>query len=555
MPINGEQPKLPDNGLLAFAICIVTSRPKDVPVREYISLLRRHVAKGRRENTLSSAYRHLDRSSFWRSEFERTRDALSAKEGEVFHLHQELETLRSQLCTAKVPVPTKKRNEIDPNVVRTSESPKGARRPKSPDSWSTPCTDLAWDFQLPTTGKTGMHREAPDGLCCVLTCSDDLLMPALFQIKYLLASRAAPDPAHLYAYLTRAASALPKVLLSGDARSLSNPSPDHADLAELQEGCAGARRAITLILTSADKVGQVDEVSGIRGTFIYAFVEMYAELLRRFHEVSVAIVSAVAASTLTDNEKLKSVNTMGKPRLLNMKDHQALNAITGFLCYVVDVLDPKLRMHTCLFEGIAFLVIDKIGSVLFTLVFGHVRASTIEQEIARSSPADHSEHPDNPNPTTSGNCNTSEAELKAPYLIHLLKRVMAASANHLGSTKRIRAGIAKGAHNRTSTKGILAISAKERLQRTLVNCTFGTEGTDENDPFKDCLRMPNASVPPLPLPRVKEQDVPEWFQEEVWRLLVDQPSWSMQRGSGFKRQLECVSSQLYGLRVSVTSKG
>lgn len=49
---------------------------------EYIRLLRQHVAKGRRENAISSVYRHLDRSSFWRSEYERLKDALLAAEGE-----------------------------------------------------------------------------------------------------------------------------------------------------------------------------------------------------------------------------------------------------------------------------------------------------------------------------------------------------------------------------------------------------------------------------------------------------------------------------------------
>ena len=34
-----------------------------------------------------------------------------------------------------------------------------------------------------------------------------------------------------------------------------------------------------------------------------------------------------------------------------------------------------------------------------------------------------------------------------------------------------------------SMKGALTIKAKERLQRTLVNCVFGTEGNDKDDPM------------------------------------------------------------------------
>ncbi|TLD04189.1 hypothetical protein E2P81_ATG10651, partial [Venturia nashicola] len=60
--------KLPSDRTIAFAAAVVSSKPADLTVREYISLLNRHVAKGRRENALSAAYRHLDRSAYWRCE-------------------------------------------------------------------------------------------------------------------------------------------------------------------------------------------------------------------------------------------------------------------------------------------------------------------------------------------------------------------------------------------------------------------------------------------------------------------------------------------------------
>nr|POF18638.1 hypothetical protein CFP56_62146 [Quercus suber] len=219
-------PKLPAHASLALAVCIVTSRPQDVSVRgtnghhlpgpclthtmschalppdltllpEYIALLRRHIAKGRRENAISAAYRHLDRSAFWRSESERLRDVCAAKEDEIFRLNQELEIVKLKSQAAKVAAPSKKRKKPDPDVILVPRTPKRPRTPKSPGPIPTLCTDLAQEFRFPGSDKPG-----------------DLFMATLFRIKCLLGPRGSTDPRGLYAHLIRAASALPGIFSS-----------------------------------------------------------------------------------------------------------------------------------------------------------------------------------------------------------------------------------------------------------------------------------------------------------------------------------------------------
>ncbi|KAI7363852.1 hypothetical protein KC336_g21538, partial [Hortaea werneckii] len=112
-----------------------------------------------------------------------------------------------------------------------------------------------------------------------------------------------------------------------------------------------------------------------------------------------------------------------------------------------------------------------------------------------------------------------QAKLEAPYLIHLLARLMNAAPAHLGAIISTKTGKPKQANNKGSMKGALVLAAKDRLQRTLINCMFGTEGVDAQSPLMDCLKMPMAPSTPLPMPKVKEAEVQEWFKEEVWRLL------------------------------------
>lgn len=64
---------------------------------EYISLLTRHVAKGRRENALSTAYRHLDRSAYWRAECERIKEDSRIAQEERLEALREIDSLKTKL--------------------------------------------------------------------------------------------------------------------------------------------------------------------------------------------------------------------------------------------------------------------------------------------------------------------------------------------------------------------------------------------------------------------------------------------------------------------------
>ena len=202
-----------------------------------------------------------------------------------------------------------------------------------------------------------------------------------------------------------------------------------------------------------------------------------------------------------------------------LKDHRVLNVLTGFLCSVMDNLDSKDASHQALFEGFAFLILEKLGSRLYVIVFGHSRPALIEEDIGASMQADEIEDSERPTTTKLEELQLRAAKLEAPYLVHLLKCIMNAAPAHLGVNISNKSSKAKQAASKGSSKGALTITAKERLQRTLVNCMFGTEGLDDNDPFMDCLRMPATSSVNIPIPKVKEVDMQDWFKEEIWRLI------------------------------------
>jgi hypothetical protein len=99
------------------------------PPPEYIALLTRHVAKGRRENALSAAYRHLDRSAYWRAECERAKTDCRAAEEAKLDALREVDLLKSKLEFAKTAaIAGSKRKRQDGDVVPYSREVKKGRK-------------------------------------------------------------------------------------------------------------------------------------------------------------------------------------------------------------------------------------------------------------------------------------------------------------------------------------------------------------------------------------------------------------------------------------------
>ncbi|KAK5113753.1 hypothetical protein LTR85_010770 [Meristemomyces frigidus] len=500
------QPKRPNDKAIAFAISIVLSKPEELSVREYIRLLCQHVAKGRRENAISSVYRHLDRSSFWRSEYERLKETLLAAEGESVDLRREIDTLKAKVENARPVSPTKKRKKVDENVVMVPRDPKKARRDASPRR-ALPDTnvDIERAFDFSDVGEIG-----------------NILMRRLFQVHAVLKSHHRTEASVLAHHLIRAASALPQVVHQvveqSSKRTITGP-----DL--LKSNLTAAGRAVASLIVGITRLGHLTDGTEVLGQVVYWYVKMYDTLLHTLEEASEGAAKAAAAHEIGGIAEKKTASSKAKgkaqqPKAVNLKDNPMLITITCFLCGIIDLLDPKTEAHKALFEGFAYSTLNALGARLYTCVFGHSRAATLEDEIRRSNQPDDIEDVAMPFTPSADELDVNKAKLEAPYLIHLLTRLMNAAPAHLGAIVSSKTGKTKAANNKGSMKGALAITAKDRLQRTLVNCMFGTQGIDEqDDPFLDCLKMPVMGTQPLPMPKVKEVEVQDWFKEEVWRLL------------------------------------
>lgn len=344
----------------------------------------------------------------------------------------------------------------------------------------------------------------------------DVLLRNLYQIHAAMRPHHRNDPNILAYHLVQAASTLPQVV----ARTISecfNRQGAGRDL--LKSNLRAATRAVVSLISGLNRLTNAADGAEVQGRVIYAYARMFSELIEALGEASSCEITKPLAGSEQRPSTSKGKKRSEHAKPANLKDRPTLNTLTAFLCGILDLLDPKVEAHANLFEAFAYTVLNKLGSRLYTLVFGHARAPTLEAEIARANEPDKAEDPSQASTLHRNEVELQQAALEAPYLIHLLTRLMNAAPAHLGAIISTKTGKPKQANNKGSMKGALALTAKDRLQRTLVNCMFGIEGVDDQSPLLDCLKMPTAPDTPLPMPKVKEVEVQEWFKEEVWRLL------------------------------------
>lgn len=181
VPSQSAPTKRPKNALIAYAIALVRSKPPELTNRgmsnaitsqpcspllmfaEYLRIIAQHFAKGRRADALSSTYHHLDRSSWWRSEYERQKRATTVAEEEVLDLKLEVDRLKAKIETAN---PTKKRKRVDEDVVPVPRSPKKSKpnEPTTKKASSASEGFVGFDFGgIGEVGKFTLHAK-PFGL-------------------------------------------------------------------------------------------------------------------------------------------------------------------------------------------------------------------------------------------------------------------------------------------------------------------------------------------------------------------------------------------------------
>lgn len=347
----------------------------------------------------------------------------------------------------------------------------------------------------------------------MLICSEPALLRRVFDIHAIVKASGKTDTTKLAYHIIEAAAAVSEIAKQGVQECIADEA---TDLEPLQSTLTAASRATASIFVGLNRIGHVPEGSVVQGKVVHAIVRMFRDTLGEFESLASAEVEKSDSEAAVSKGKSKAKSKAKTTKSTTTQGLSTLNALASFLSNVVGLLDSKVDANKAVFEGLAYCVLRRLGRHLYSTVFGHPRASTLEAEILQSRD-DIEDDETTPSPQEK-ELQQKRIRVEAPYLIHLLTRILSIAPAHLGAALT-KTGKPKQAHNKAAMKGALAITAKDCLQSTLVNAIFGTEGMDENDPFIDCLKMPVPGNATIPVPKVKEPEVAEWFKGEMWNLL------------------------------------
>jgi len=243
-------------------------------------------------------------------------------------------------------------------------------------------------------------------------------------------------------------------------------------------------------------------INSQQGAVIYSYLQSFNTLLSAIS----TIVSHTILHTASDaqNSKSSEANERGvKKRIENIP-----TSITALLFAIISSLDSNHKSHKALFEGIMYLLLERVGTHLYLLTFNKERSATFEKDDGK----------------IKGTLNYPGVTTEVKYLTQVLERAMSVAPTFLGSTLPISTNT-KSTHpksvasklNAGQTKSKLALHAKEKLQRTLIHAMFG-DNAAQND-FVERLKKPVA-VEPVPLPpKIEDEDLPQWFREKIWDLV------------------------------------
>ncbi|CAI6332395.1 unnamed protein product [Periconia digitata] len=475
---------VPPPEAIAFALALVKSTPAHMSTREYAIELRQHLRGNERSQ-------YLDLTSFWQkrcSELTRENEQLRTQNAmfkRANQLHEDQlgdgEVMTDQMTT-----------------VNSTKRTRGATKaPKPTPKKATQQTEVSAEVTL------------EDDLDLVEGLEDGLLVMEHAWTFQRLLRQPDPDPVAICSSLVGIASSL-GLVVRNLAKSCSRPinrswqKPGLPTLAEDRSECArvlgACGRIFGMLLTGLERLNDDSSGKHLPDRVIFECVNMFS----------------VALSAIESSARQSAVKTT-QTKADDARESLSGRLIAHYLTGLMGFLGQDNVLHQKLFDGFTFTLLERVSKQLYYCVFGQHRSTTVAEDITIPLvPKGNS---------TQQNAESVAAHFEMKALVVILERALSRAPAHMNPQAVNRGqsvGVRTPARSRAlsmvnlPSKGRLSPIAKDRLQRTLVTCMYGDKIDDD---FMDLLSAP-VDLGTIPnMPKITDQSVEEWYQEQVWRLV------------------------------------
>jgi hypothetical protein len=305
-------------------------------------------------------------------------------------------------------------------------------------------------------------------------------------------------------------SMMSSAIMNHDKLASESPMRDRSELAMAIQA---STRAWACLIVGLKKLSDGVEISLPR-LVIVECVNMFNTLFNSIFVCARQMANSQAASRFRGG-------TSGREADPTSREIGIFRSAAQFLNALISSLNKDDCHHRDIFEGVLFLLIERIGNNLFYFTFNHRRKPTIEGDIAMSAELEL----DRNGPSQSTEIISLRLEVQC--LTPVLERAMGLAPYHMNMPTSSRPSSASSRRpssaTRSPTKALprasavpLVTHARNRLQRTLIQSMFGETQDDE---LSDVLRKPGRIGPMPKFSKIEENDVGDWFTREIWRVL------------------------------------
>ncbi|KAF2475071.1 uncharacterized protein BDR25DRAFT_212990 [Lindgomyces ingoldianus] len=487
---------LPSQLQIAFAVAIVRRKPDTITVKDYMVQLRHHLSQGKQRITSRDSHRHFNSVSYWKEQFERVQQSCQQLQQRNVQLERANDHLQNLAIQPE--------GKVTPTAKRKRRG--GKQAPSKRGRPSLTASDH------PTLGQEGTFSNDLDLLESVGEAGNTLSR-SLYNV-HKLCRHQNPDCEAICSNLVQTSRAIGAVIttVSTQQNQLTHTNkriqaPLEKDKLELSCIIRGSARAFTSILVGLEKI--VENTFGHRfcNIVIYETVKMFKTVLD-----SMTRSARSTAATRLASERNRS-SSPAKPPSSGKEGVQSRN-LAQFLNAIVAYLDKNNPVHREIFEGFLFVLLDRVSSCLHYCMFGYDRTFRAHEENILD-----------PDTIQKKQEEDLAARLEIPSLVIIFERAITLAPNYLDSRpsssssksqKSKLGGIARSLTYTPARKIPLSVRAKERLQRTLIQCIWSEKDDDE---LADVLRMPTRLGGLPDVPKLGDRDVTDWFKGEVFRLV------------------------------------
>ncbi|PYH90427.1 hypothetical protein BO71DRAFT_422284 [Aspergillus ellipticus CBS 707.79] len=501
----------PSPAQLALAMAIVKLKPVGIDIKEYLLQIRKNIKRAHRTERYCNKDKFLDSISFWQQAYERSEAEQSKLLDRVYELEQRNESLlaRTQGADAiganRIEVPSKRKATAKSNATGNTATMR--KRAK---------TQL-----LPRTGSILLSGDSPLGLSGDIIDSlgslEQSTAPFLRQfytLQKVLQKR--PNNSNIIKAAVELCGTTARKFLSAVGESNRSRPKSKIILPKKPDVLAilhSTDSAYGLLIQALKKLSVTEQTLRDVGHITYQLVRLYEavlEILRRYCLLkSEQTLLNTNTSAMITRQKQKAKEKGSKTGCFNNIQEDLDDEIATQMSLLLSKMGLSLNM-SCIndrgvMEGFLFVLLSRVGKLLCLFVFQDLRLRPdLHMDPSKLS------LPEGLKEMDLDENSLHAAAMEAKHLIWPLERILAAL-----ETPSLSPSDSSTAPQ--STPFIARI--KEKLQGTLLQSVFGPDSiwvkvlqNPAQPEDRDLERLRACS-------QIPEQSVPDWFVQEVWRLL------------------------------------